>query len=133
YMAVQGSPDNNKPQTNSYINRMVFSAEKHDAALIGSVAGQVNSANAAQLESQILARVSDGEHRWVLDLNQLDYISSAGLRVILMLAKRLREKNGTLILCGMQPHVQEVFDVSGFSAILTVAESRSQALQRLTG
>jgi len=112
---------------------MKFTNEKVGDTLIGSVVGQVNSANAAGLESQLLQLVQNGEYRWVLDLSQLEYISSAGLRVALMLAKRIREHGGRLALCGMQPHVHEVFDISGFLAILTVVDTRDDALAHVTG
>lgn len=107
---------------------MILTNEKIGSTLVASIAGQVNSANASGLESQLLALVDNGEHQWVLDLGRLEYISSAGLRVMLMLAKRIRENQGQLVLCGMHPHVREVFDISGFLAILTVVDTREQAL-----
>ena len=60
----------------------------------------------------------------------MDYISSAGLRLVLVVAKRLKQDNGQLLLCGMQSHIREVFDISGFLAILNVADTRSEALAR---
>jgi stage II sporulation protein AA (anti-sigma F factor antagonist) len=66
----------------------------------------------------------------VLDFAGLDYISSAGLRMVLVVAKRLKQESGLLVLCGMQPHVHEVFDISGFLAILNVEPTRSEALAR---
>ncbi len=110
---------------------MILSNEKIGDTLIASVAGQVNSANAGNLESQLLQLVALGEHRLVLDLSRLDYISSAGLRVALMLAKRIREQGGRLAFYGMQPHVHEVFDISGFLAILTVVDTRADALAQV--
>ncbi|WP_353150620.1 STAS domain-containing protein [Pollutimonas bauzanensis] len=107
---------------------MSLSSEKIGKILVVSTAGQINSANAAELESELLALVEQGEHRWVLDMGRLDYISSAGLRVVLLLAKRLKEKAGRLVLCSLQPHVHEVFDISGFLAILTVVDTRAEAL-----
>ena len=74
--------------------------------------------------------VEEGEHKWVLDMAGVEYISSAGLRVVLLLAKRLKQNSGHLVLCGLQPHVHEVFDISGFLAILDVADSRDAALGR---
>ena len=65
--------------------------------------------------------------RFVVDFSQLAYISSAGLRVLLMAAKRVKTENGALILCGMQDHIQEVFEISGFLQILTVAGTRQEA------
>jgi stage II sporulation protein AA (anti-sigma F factor antagonist) len=110
---------------------MSLSSEKVGEILVVYTAGQINSANAAQVESQLLAHIEQGERLCVLDLSQLDYISSAGLRVVLMLAKRLKQDAGQLVLCSLQPHVREVFDISGFLAILTVVDSRSTALASL--
>lgn len=111
---------------------MIITNEKIGHVLAVSVAGQVNSANAAGLEAQLLALVENGECNWVLDLSRLDYISSAGLRVVLMLAKRVREQQGQLILCCLQQHVREVFDISGFLAILTVTDTRDEAVAQIS-
>ncbi|OZI63393.1 STAS domain-containing protein [Bordetella genomosp. 11] len=107
---------------------MTLAIEKVGSALVVSPRGQINSANAAAVESELLSHVDNGERKLVLDLSGLDYISSAGLRVMLLVAKRLKQQAGALALCGIQPHVREVFDISGFLAILTVVESRGDAL-----
>src|SRR3546814_2606391 len=111
---------------------MSLSSEKIGDVLAISMAGQINSANASEVESALLAWVEQGERLCVLDLGQLDYISSAGLRVILMMAKRLKQNSGQLILCGLQPQVKEVFDISGFLTILTVVDTRAAAVSQLT-
>lgn len=110
---------------------MSLTSEKNGSVLMVSAAGQINSANAAEIESKLLNWVEQGERQCVLDLSQLDYISSAGLRVVLVLAKRLKQNSGHLVLCSLQPHVHEVFDISGFLSILDVVDSRSTALSRL--
>ncbi|CAM3667303.1 Anti-sigma factor antagonist [Bordetella sputigena] len=110
---------------------MTLAIEKVGPALVVSPQGQINSANAAAIESELLEQIDNGENRLVLDLSGLDYISSAGLRVMLLVAKRLKQKSGALALCGIQPHVREVFDISGFLSILTVVESRDDALDML--
>ncbi|MBV6274065.1 STAS domain-containing protein [Alcaligenaceae bacterium CGII-47] len=111
---------------------MSLPSEKIGDVLVVSLAGQVNSANASELEAELLAWVERGERLCVLDLVQLDYISSAGLRVILMLAKRLKQNSGLLVLCALQPQVREVFDISGFLAILTVVDNRTAAISHLS-
>ena len=78
----------------------------------------------------MLALVDGGTKNLILDFAGLDYISSAGLRMVLVVAKRLKQESGLLVLCGMQPHVREVFDISGFLAILNVEPTRSEALTR---
>ena len=64
-------------------------------------------------------------------MTELSYISSAGLRVVLVLAKRLKQAGGKLVIYGMQPHVREVFDISGFLAILNVTATRNEAVEQL--
>ncbi|HUH59408.1 MAG TPA: STAS domain-containing protein [Candidimonas sp.] len=110
---------------------MSLANEKIGNVLVVSTAGQINSANAAELEAELLALVAQGEFHWVLDMSRLDYISSAGLRVVLLLAKRLKQNSGRLVLCSLQSHVHEVFDISGFLAILTVVDDRAAALEQL--
>lgn len=96
-----------------------------------SFTGQLNSGNAASAENDILGLITQGDRKLVFDFSHLDYISSAGLRVVLVAAKRLKPEGGRLVLFGMQPQVREVFDISGFLNILDVAESREDAIARL--
>lgn len=110
---------------------MNLAIEKIGETLVVSPEGKINSANATSLEADLLAQVEKGERKVVLDLSRLDYISSAGLRVVLLLAKRLKQQAGSLVLCSLQPHVSEVFEISGFLGILTAVDSRADALAKL--
>ncbi|KAB0614663.1 STAS domain-containing protein [Castellaniella defragrans] len=110
---------------------MPFAIDKSGSALIFQPEGQVNSANAAAFEADLMTQVDKGEHRIVLDLARLDYISSAGLRVVLLLAKKLKQAGGALVLCDIQPNVREVFEISGFLAILKVCATRADAVAAL--
>ncbi len=95
-----------------------------------SFSGQLNSGNASNAETDIVALITQGHRNFVFDFTNLDYISSAGLRVVLVAAKRLKPEKGRLVLFGMQPQVREVFDISGFLNILDVVESREEAIAR---
>lgn len=109
---------------------MTIAIESAAQAQIVSLQGQINSTNAATTEAEILALVTAERKNLLLDFSALDYISSAGLRLVLVVAKRLKQEGGQLVLCGMQSHIREVFDISGFLAILNVADTRSEALAR---
>ena len=109
---------------------MTIAIEPSEKAQIISLQGQVNSSNAATVESEVLAVVQGGAKNVLLNMTELSYISSAGLRVVLVLAKRLKQAGGKLVIYGMQPHVREVFDISGFLAILNVAGTRAEALEQ---
>lgn len=110
---------------------MTIPSETSGDVLIASPKGQLNSTNATAAEAELVQHVVQGVRKMALDFSQLDYISSAGLRVVLVLAKRLKQAEGRLVLFGLQPHVREVFEISGFLAILTVIDTRDQALAQL--
>lgn len=108
---------------------MTIAIESAAKAQIVNLQGQINSTNAATTEAEVLALVDAGHKNLLLDFSALDYISSAGLRLVLVVGKRLRKDGGKLVLCAMQPHIHEVFDISGFLAILNVTHTRSEALE----
>ncbi len=89
--------------------------------------GRLDSNTAVDFEKQLLARL-DSAPSLVLDLGDLEYVSSAGLRVILMAAKKIRQGQGRMLLCALRPHIREVFEISGFMAIFEVHPDRAAAL-----
>ena len=95
--------------------------------------GRLDSNNAAEAEEDLLRHLDGGSRHIVIDLGKLDYISSAGLRLVLVAAKRLKQSSGKLALCGMKPHIREVFEISGFVSILTVVETRPEAEAAVAG
>lgn len=95
--------------------------------LILALQGRLDNNTSQQVEETLMARVP-GRPALVLDFAGLEYISSAGLRVMLKIAKQSRADGGKLALCGLAPQVREVFDISGFSTILSIHTDRSAAL-----
>ena len=64
----------------------------------------------------------------LLDLSSLSYISSAGLRAILLIGRQLRKQKGTIAVCSLSPIVREVFEISGFDKIFPVYENQEAAI-----
>ncbi|BAN26559.1 STAS domain-containing protein [Caballeronia insecticola] len=98
--------------------------------LIVSLEGALNSMNSAQVEAEIQRLLDQGSNDLLFDLGGLSYISSAGLRVVLIAAKRLKQSAGRLVLCGMHDQIREAFEISGFLNILNVTDTRAAALER---
>lgn len=94
---------------------------------IVAIAGSLDSATAPEAQKALDAVVA-GAKKVALDFSQLDYISSAGLRVLLGVAKKLRSSGGTLGMFGLNQSVREVFEISGFSSILSVYPSEAEAV-----
>lgn len=89
-------------------------------ALTLTVQGRLDTTTAPQLESELKASL-DGVHALTLDFATLEYISSAGLRVLLS-AQKIMNKQGSMTICHVNDTVLEVFEVTGFSAILTITK-----------
>jgi anti-anti-sigma factor len=94
-------------------------------------AGRLDTAGASAFEREMMAATQAETCRLLIDLADLVYVGSAGLRVLLMAAKRLRASGGSIALCRLQPQVAEVFDISGFTAIVPVYADRQTALAAL--
>ena len=94
---------------------------------IVAIAGSLDSTTSPEAQKKLDA-VLAGARKVALDFSDLDYISSAGLRVLLGAAKQLRASGGTLRIFGLNQSVREVFEISGFSAILAVYPSEAEAL-----
>jgi anti-anti-sigma factor len=93
--------------------------------------GRLDSNTSSTLESLLPTVFQQEGTLALMDCTALDYVSSAGLRVVLMAAKRARQIQGRLVLFGLNPKVREVFEVSGFLKILHVADDANSALQSL--
>ena len=96
--------------------------------LILQPTGRLDSNSAQDLQGELTRRLSDGETSIVLDLKDLDYISSAGLRVLLLIGKELQKKNGRLSLCALNNTVREVFEISGFISLFPIHTSVDDAI-----
>ncbi len=86
--------------------------------LVVNVSGRVDTVTAPEFESQVKNSL-EGINNLRLDFSGLDYISSAGLRVILSLQK-IMNKQGKMVICNVNETVQDVLEVTGFSEILTI-------------
>ncbi|OPX66586.1 MAG: STAS domain protein [Methanoregulaceae archaeon PtaB.Bin056] len=93
--------------------------------------GRIDAASAPVLEEELSKAMEEGHRRIVVNLSSVDYMSSAGLRVLLAAMKRLKKEDGNLVLCAMKPFVQEVFDLTGFSRIFSICESEEEATRLL--
>src|SRR5262245_19856760 len=85
-----------------------------------SLSGRLDTTTAKAFEETILGQIESGDRRFIIDVAQLDYVSSAGLRVFLLAGKRLDSANGKMVLCALKDPVKEVFDIAGFSSIFSI-------------
>ena len=103
--------------------------EKQDAISILKLNGRLDSNTSQGFEKKIFDAISDGSKNMIVDFKDLDYISSAGLRVILKATKALNREEGKIMLCSMQDYVKEVFEIAGFDSFLPIVATMDEALQ----
>jgi anti-anti-sigma factor len=102
--------------------------------VVVAVSGRVDHANADQFRTELWPHVAGcaaGGDRLVLDLAGMEYISSAGLRVLMLASRQAKSRDGTLVVCGLQPIVGEIFRISRFDVVFTVLPDRNAALAEL--
>ena len=111
---------------------MEITEKQVDSVLVISLSGRLDAATSPQLEKLVIERLQAGANRLLFDLSALQYISSAGLRVLTMTLKNLSASEGRMALCGLQDPVQMVFDISGFNAYFAIAASRDEGIRQVT-
>ena len=110
---------------------METTIKKEQNATIFALSGRLDSNSAPPFEKQLRDfLVAPGSHL-VFDFDDLDYISSAGLRVILNTAKAFNAGPYRFVACAMQDHVQEVFEISGFDTFITIHRTVAESLMAL--
>jgi anti-anti-sigma factor len=112
---------------------MDVQARRVGDVMVISIVGSIDTLTAPRLLEHLQGIVSRNKTRLVADLSGVDYISSAGLRVFLVAIKQTRGKGGDFFLAAVQPNVQRVLDLSGFSKILRVFENVDSAVEEAGG
>ena len=82
------------------------------------LAGRLDTMTSKQLENEVV--LFDGKESALLDFSKVEYVSSAGLRVLLVMQKKMNAQGGSMKLVGVIPEVNEIFEITGFSNILTI-------------
>ena len=95
---------------------------------IVDINGHVDATNAPQLEEELDKIISLGSGKIVVNFKQVDYISSAGLRVLLSTTKRIKTQEGDLRLCEMNQTVEKIFNLAGFDQLFDIYNTESECL-----
>lgn len=110
---------------------MPIEHETREDVLILRPTLRLDSNTAPELEKILMDALDSGTGKVVFDFAALDYISSAGLRIVLLAGKRLRVPKGKLALSGLTPSVKEVFEMSGFLALFQIFDTLAEATQAM--
>ena len=114
---------------------MHVSQERFGDTLVLTPVGRVDNSTTDALKSGIDAYVAScraGGDPLVLDFSKVDYISSVGLRVLMLAAKQIREQGGLIVVAALQPVVREIFEISRFNLVFQCFGSVREALAKVS-
>jgi anti-sigma B factor antagonist len=109
---------------------MQIKEEKLGDILVVSIDDHLDTTAAPLLETRLLTLVETGARKLLIDCGNLQYVNSAGLKVFLLVAKKL-EGSGKLVICSLAPSVLMIFEMIGFTRIMTIIPTREEGLQAL--
>jgi anti-anti-sigma factor len=99
---------------------MNVTTEQNESKTLVTIQGRVDTTTAAQFQADLEPLMEGDSLDIDIDCSELEYTSSQGLRVFLMLQKSVNKNGGALVLRNMRPEVKEVFDITGFSNIIKI-------------
>lgn len=107
---------------------MEINVETQGKVKIVVLRGRLDANSFPTVEKHLQLLMDSGEQRLVLDLSELTYISSLGLRVFIAVAKSVQKVNGKLALAGLSDHIYEIFKIAHFTRIFSIYPSLSEAV-----
>ena len=110
---------------------MEIREEKKENAMVFALSGRLDSSTSPTVENKILDAIDDGANDVILDFCDVDYISSAGIRVLVHCHKELEKKHGHIFLAAVPKPIENVLYITGFLPYFKVYEGQAQALDAL--
>ena len=107
---------------------MQINVEPHNGTLVVAVEGRIDGTNAMKFQSAVHDALGDDKGPLLIDCETLSYISSAGLRAFLSIARLLQRREGQFAICALSGMIAQIFQISGFDQIISVHPTREEAL-----
>lgn len=105
--------------------------EKEDGdVLILKLTGRLDAVSSPGTEKRVFDHINEGSHKLVMDFGGVDYLSSAGMRMLLSTTKKLKTLSGKLVVCNVTTNVMDVLKMSGFDHVLELAPNRRAAMEK---
>ncbi len=104
--------------------------EKGDVIVV-RIQGRLDAASSPQLEKQVNSIIDTGHFKIILNFEQVDYLSSAGMRLMLGVSKRLNKLEGKVIACNLNEEVMEVIKMAGFNQVLEMYPSEEESFKHI--
>lgn len=104
---------------------------ENPVAAVFRVEGRLDATSTPELEKRVLTSLDRGVRHLVMDFSELEYINSAGLRILVMSYQRLTPRGGKVMICGVRDYIAEIFDISGYNRIFGMYADMAGALREI--
>ncbi|MCX6276493.1 MAG: STAS domain-containing protein [Bacteroidetes bacterium] len=101
--------------------------EKTDKCVVVGISGRLDTTNYSVLEKRLMDLIDNRHDRIMVECSRMDYVSSSGLRILLMALKKISLAKGKFVLCGLQENIREIFEISGFTSIFEIYHDKEEA------
>jgi anti-anti-sigma factor len=108
---------------------MEINEMKTESCIIIGIIGRLDTTNYGILEKQLKELIDARQIKILVDCSKMDYVSSSGLRILLMTLKSITQLNGKFVLCNLQENINEIFEISGFNSIFEIYPTQNEALK----
>jgi len=108
-------------------------SQKEEKGIVSiAIKGRMDADSSPDAEKVVKEALGAEANRLLFDLGELEYLSSAGLRVLLSAAKEMRRRDGKIVLCALNEFVNEIFEVSGFQSLIPISDSVESGIEVLS-
>jgi anti-sigma B factor antagonist len=111
---------------------MLLEKTQYPDTTIFHLKGRLDASSTEELEHLILVNLEQGMKNLIMDFSELDYINSAGLRILVMSYQRLQPIGGQVAVCGAKDYIAEIFDISGYNRVFSMYPDLDQAMSLCT-
>ena len=91
--------------------------------------GNIDTGTSTEAQESLEKLIDEGALKIVVNFSEVGFVSSAGLRILLVITKKLKNTGGNLRVCGLNETVKEIFEITGFDSIFNLFEGESEALE----
>ncbi len=110
---------------------MKIKSENTSGLLLIHVEGRLDAITSVEFEKEVMPMIQQSGNPVLIDFGKLDYISSAGLRALLIIAKEMKKVDNALALCCLNQAITEIFNISGFQTIFPIYPTIEEGVSSL--
>ena len=111
---------------------MEISQKEENGVVTIDIKGRLDADTSTEAETVVKEALGGETNRLLFNLGELEYLSSAGLRVLLSAAKEMRRRDGKIVLCALNEFVKEIFEVSGFQSLIPITDTVESGIEILS-